>query len=158
LFDGFEGVNILVLFHIINDFGVKFDLFAGESYFRAITAVIPREYYPGKMEPLTKVFSDIYEPGQDTSFASTMFGELYANFGLFSFFVLPVLIILLSKTTSKWRGTGLAIHSVLGFIFTMWMTRSVFADNMMQYIFSCLILTFIADEKNTFSPASSGKL
>lgn len=161
LFDGFEGVNVLLLFHIIDDFGEKIDFFFGESYLRVFVFFVPREVLPTRMEPLTHVFANIYEPGQNTSFSATMLGEVYSNFGAGSFIVVPLITFSIFCFGSYLRRTGLIFHSALGFLFVFWITRSVFADNAIQFML-CMVLLRVFKyekyEKNGYGSAVFNKL
>ena len=75
-----EGSNVMMLLHIINDFGSRYDLLYGTTYTRAITFPIPRSIYPNRPQSFTGTLAELYEPEAHTSFNSTALGEMYANF------------------------------------------------------------------------------
>jgi len=138
LMDTTEGVNVLQLMHIINDFGTKFDFFYGSTYGKAATFVVPRALYPSKPENYPVQIARLYEPEGTTSLATTQLGELYANFGVLAVLLLPFLTLMLLLLTAdlarnvKRRPFLLAIL----FLLSISLARASFEDNFITFLFT----------------------
>ena len=62
----------------------RFHLGYGSTYLKLIYQFIPREFWPGKPENITVIAAQIFRPDlwlEGVSYAPTMFGEMYYNFG-----------------------------------------------------------------------------
>jgi oligosaccharide repeat unit polymerase len=157
LMDATEGVNIMLLLHIVNDFGAKWDYLYGASYSKALTFVVPRRLYPNKPESFTVQLAKRYEPGEVTSLVATQLGELYANFGVLSVLLLPsvtVLILLLSEKLARRFEEHVLLSAVL-FVLLIWCVRSTFADNFVAFLVALVLIRALKLEKGLFAPATA---
>jgi len=157
LMDTTEGANVLLLLHIVNDFGGKFDYFDGLSYSKAITFVLPRRLYPDKPENFPTLIAKLYEPGEVTSLNTTQLGELYANFGALSVLLLPfitVLILLLSQRLAQ-KIEKHPLLSAMLFVLLIWFSRSSFADNFVSFLFVLLLIWGLKLERGLCLPSRS---
>jgi len=154
LMDAFDANGIMLLFHIVNDFGYKYVYMYGASYLRALFFLVPRHLYPEKPAGFAERLAAIYEPGQITSMGGTQLGELYANFGILSVLLLPfitVLIFLLSeKLRQKFEKHGLLL-AVL-FLLSIWFARSTFADNFITFLFALVLIWGLRLERGLCFP------
>jgi len=154
LMDTTEGVSVVQVFHIVNDFGSKFDYFYGLTYSKAVTFVLPRSLYPNKPQNFPVLIAKLYEPGEVTSFGTTQLGELYANFGPFSVLVLPfitVLILLLSgKLARKYEEHSLVSAAL--FVLLIWYARSSFEDNFVTFLLALLLIWGLKLERGLCVP------
>jgi len=142
LMDTTEGANVLLLLHVVNDFGQKFDYFYGLTYSKAITFVLPRRLYPNKPQNFQVLIAKLYEPGEVTSLNATQLGELYANFGALSVLLLPfttVLILLLSEKLAQ-KIEKHALLSTALFVLLIWYARSSFEDNFITFLLVLLLV------------------
>lgn len=142
LMDTTEGANVLLLLHMVNDFGSKFHFFYGLSYSKAATFVLPRSLYPDKPQNFQLLIARLYEPGEVTSISTTQLGELYANFGALSVLLLPsitMLILLLSEKLER-KCEEHALLSAVLFVLLIWYARSSFADNLVTFLFVLLLI------------------
>jgi hypothetical protein len=155
LMDATEGVNVMLLLHIVNDFGTKWDYLYGASYSKALTFVVPRRLYPNKPETFTVQLANRYEPGEETSLGATQLGELYANFGVLSVLFLPsvtVFILLLSEKLAR-RFEEHALLSVVLFVLLIWCVRSTFADNFVAFLLALALIRALRLEVGLFLPS-----
>jgi oligosaccharide repeat unit polymerase len=150
LFDITEGMDLLLLMHVIRDFGPKYDYLHGASYSRSVLSFIPRSIYPEKPETFTGALAELYLPNVLTSLNATAIGEMYANFGaatllLFPFFTWWVIWI------SNWAVSRDGIHflgSPILFSLMVWTARSTFEDSFVIFLLVlCLIYIFRLEGK-----------
>ena len=156
LIDATEGANVMLLLHIIRDFGSQYDLLLGETYTKAITFVIPRSIYPDKPESFTVITAKLYMPESETSLSSTTLGEMYANFGIFAVLLLPMItvaILLISRAITTRLHRHALLSATLFLIFT-WMARSVFSDNFIIILLSIAIIWGLRFEKGLLCSAA----
>jgi hypothetical protein len=149
LIDTTEGSCIMILLHMVNDFGSKFDYLYGTSYSKAITFVLPRRLYPGKPDNFPTVLAQLYEPGEITSLGATQMGELYANFGFLSVLLLPIITIgLMSLSNHPIFGmeNGTLISAVL-FLLVLWSTLASFEDSFITFAFALLLIRIFCPGK-----------
>lgn len=142
LMDACEGSDTVILFHIINDSGEKYDYMYGESYARVFFFMVPRRFYPEKPERFAVQLAKIYEPGATTSLAATQLGELYANFGAFSVVLLPlitILILWLSESLTQEIEKRILLSTVV-FLLLIWSARSTFEDNFINFLLTLLLI------------------
>jgi len=142
LMDACDGSDTVILFHIINDFGEKYNYMHGESYARIFFFIVPRSLYPEKPERFTVRLANIYEPGETTSLAATQLGELYANFGVFSVVLLPLitaLILLLSESLTQEIEKRILVSAVV-FLLLIWSARATFEDNLINFLCTLLLI------------------
>lgn len=141
LMDVTEGVNVVLLFNMLNDFGSKYDYLYGASYAKIATFFLPRAIYPQKTLPFAIITAQLYEPNdRDLSFNSTALGEMYANFGPLMLFLLPALTLLLLILTDYFSRSHAVLPLMVLFLLFAWLARSAFSDNMLLLIFSLLLL------------------
>jgi hypothetical protein len=160
LVDVTEASNVMLLFHIINDFGTRYDFLYGSTYTRATTFFIPRTIYPDRTKSFTVTLAELYEPEAHTSFSSTMLGEMYANFSILSAFLLPMFTLAI-LWASGWVMKRLHRHGLLSallFMIFAWMSRSVFAGNFIAIIFCIVLIRGLRFEKGLFYPTNSDEL
>jgi len=137
-----EGTNVMLLLHIVNDFGNEFSFFYGSTYSKAITFVIPRALYPNKPENYPVRIARLYEPGEVTSLGTTQLGELYANFGIFAVLLLPFFTILILQLSAKLT-PNIENHALLLtvlFLLLIWFARTSFEDNFITFVFTALLI------------------
>ncbi|MCA9242779.1 MAG: oligosaccharide repeat unit polymerase, partial [Phycisphaerales bacterium] len=75
-------INIEVLEFVTVTYGTDYDYLNGSGMVPAVLWWIPRAAWPGKPIPSGGIVSDQYTGGKSFSVASTIFGEVYQNFGL----------------------------------------------------------------------------
>jgi oligosaccharide repeat unit polymerase len=150
LMDTFEGNDTMILFHIINDFGSKWDFMYGASYTRVVFFWIPRKLFPQKPAGFAGQIAALYEPGEPTSLNATALGEMYANFGFLSVLMLPLFTIgtfhfdrLLTS-----RRTTSSLFSATTFLIFIWLARSSFSDNVITLLIATLLIYLLRLEKN----------
>lgn len=151
LIDTTEGSCVMIMLHMVNDFGSKFDYLYGMSYSKAITFVLPRSIYPSKPNNFPTLLADMYEPGDITSLGATQLGELYANFGIASVLLLPIITIALI-CFSGWVGfrSRHLLTSAVIFVLLVWSVLSSFEDSFITFAFAFLMLRFCKLEHNLF--------
>ncbi len=144
-----EGSSVMLLLHMVNDFGGKFDYLYGLSYTKAVTFVLPRSVYPSKPQNFPVMMAELYEPGEETSLGGTQLAELYANFGVFSVLLLPaitVLILLLSDKVTRNIERHALLSAVL-FVLCAWYARSSFEDNFVTFLMAQLLIWVLQLER-----------
>lgn len=139
--DACEGSDTVILFHLINDFGSKYEYMYGGSYARVLYFMVPRRVFPEKPPGFAVQIASLYEPGETTSFATTQLGELYANFGAISVVLLPLITLLTLWLTDKLM-QQIEKHlfsSVLLFLLFLWSVRATFEESFI----TCLLAIFL---------------
>jgi oligosaccharide repeat unit polymerase len=136
LMDAFEGNDTLILLHMINDFGTKYDYLYGGSYARVLYFLVPRKIYPGKPPGFSVRMAALYEPGNLGSLAVTQLGECYANFGPFSLLLFPLVTAIVTKFSASPAGRmqNHALLSAAVFVLFIWIARSSFEDNFITFV------------------------
>jgi len=126
-----EGMGVMLLLHMINDFGTKFSYLEGGTYGRLLTFFLPQSTAGGRPPDFSTLLAQLYEPGRITSLGSTALGEAYANFALAGVLVMPALTWLSVRcTTILGHGGGKhALLSALGFVMFVCFVRFPFAEN-----------------------------
>jgi hypothetical protein len=155
LMDSTEGANVMLLMNIVNDFGDRYPYLYGESYAKGFLFFIPRSIFPSKPMNFAQEIADIYEPEAETSFSTTVLGELYANFGPACIVLLPIVTGMVWYFSSRVWG-GLARHpleSAILFIMAVWFARSAFSDNFITLLMAFLVVRGLRLEKNLHRPA-----
>lgn len=138
LFDITEGSNILASLHIIHDYGYIYNYLEGITYLKFVAPLFPD--FIEKADSFTVIIGENYMPGTGVSLNSTIVGELYANFGLWTIFIIPLFFCLL-LLISNW--INIKTNPLLSVVFcsvTTWFVRSVFSDNMFSLIIGICIL------------------
>lgn len=96
-----DGSGVVLSLNVIKDFGTRYSYLDGQSYWRAFTFFVPRSIFPDKPQNFTVVLANLYEPGVNTSLSANVLGELYANFGYFGFFLVPIFTYVLTNKSIK---------------------------------------------------------
>ena len=149
LMSAFEGNDTMLLLHVINDFGSKYRFMYGASYLRAFVFWVPRKFYPDKPLGFSSQMAALYEPGVNTSLATTQLGELFANFGLFSVALLPILTICILLLSDKFAvdTNNRPLLVVVVFLLSIWVTRSAFDDALVTFVFVFPLLRVLRLER-----------
>jgi oligosaccharide repeat unit polymerase len=154
LMDAFDGSDAVLLFHIIDDFGVRYSYMYGGTYLRSVSFIIPRSIYPDKAPNFAVQLAEKYEPGGTTSLCATELGELYANFGPLSVLLLPLITLLILITSEARidliRNQPLA--SAVAFILIIWMVRSTFEDNLITFLVSLFVVRIFHLQRGLTGP------
>jgi hypothetical protein len=145
-----EGGAVMLLLHMVNDFGGKFDYLYGGTYARLLTFWLPRSFYPSRPLDFTNQAAAYYLPGEPTSLCATALGEAYANFGPFSIFVLPLFTWGVVKYTASLScsGTGRPLMSAVAFVILIWFARCTFAENVINLMAVALMIRGLRLEKD----------
>ena len=155
LMDAFDGPGTMLLFHVINDFGDKYEYMYGASYARALFFMIPRHLFPQKPPTFANQMAIIYAPGETTSFDATELGELYANFGALSMLLLPFVTVLILHFSEKFT-QEIEKHVLLSgmlFLVAIWFARTTFADNLLTLLFGWLLVRGLQLERGLCFPS-----
>jgi oligosaccharide repeat unit polymerase len=149
LMDAFEGNDTMILLHMINDFGTKYDYLYGGSYARVLYFLVPRSIYPEKPAGFSVRMAALYEPGNLGSLAVTQFGECYANFGPFSLLLFPLITAIIVKFSSSPAGRmqNHALLSAVVFVLFIWVARSSFEDNFITFVLAFVLSGSLRLEK-----------
>lgn len=137
IFDTVEGADFLVSFAIIQDFPEKYDYFYGTSILKIFTLFIPRSLWPDKWDSIAIEMAQIYHPhAKGFSLATTLYGEIFANGGLISLFIVPfLLLIILSISFTFLKKLYITLDfSFFAFAITFLTMRSNFSDVFLQLI------------------------
>ena len=144
-----EGGAVLLLMHIVNDFGDKFDYLYGSTYGRVFTFWLPRSVYPGRPLDFTSQAATFYLPGETTSLCSTALGEACANFGLAGIVALPLCtlgVVFYTKYLARGPG-GHPLLSAVSFVVLIWLARCTFAENVINLMEVALLIWALKLEK-----------
>jgi hypothetical protein len=131
-----EGHSVLLLMHVVNDFGGKFEYLYGSTYGRLLTFWLPRSVYPNRPLDFTNQAAACYLPGESTSLCATALGEAYANFGIASVLVLPLITWLVTRYGAYLeRGVReVPLLSAVSFVVAIWFARCTFAENVFNLV------------------------
>ncbi len=137
-----EGSGVMLLMHMINDFGAKFDYLYGSSYTRLFTSFLPATFDPERPPDFTTLAARLYQPGETTSLGSTALGEAYANFGLAGILVLPFLTGLAALFDRRMARQGHtdSLTSAVSFVMFIAFVRFPFAENTLTWIAALLAI------------------
>jgi hypothetical protein len=149
-----EGGAVMLLLHMVNDFGGRFDYLYGSTYGRLLTCWLPRTVYSGRPLDFTSQAAAFYMPGETTSLCATAAGEAYANFGLASILVLPLFTWGMVKYTNfLTRGEGgRPLMSAVAFVIVIWFARCTFAENAINLLEAALLIWAFRLEKGLCAP------
>jgi oligosaccharide repeat unit polymerase len=158
-----EGSGVMLLMHMINDFGTRFNYLYGDTYARLFTFFLPPSLYPGRPPDFTTLAAQLYEPSKATSLGSTVLGEAYANFGVAGILLLPLLTwfaVFCSERIAKSGGKH-NLMSAVSFVMFVAMVRFPFAENTLTWIAALVAIWALQLEnglslpgKNPVEPAS----
>ena len=152
--DAFDGMGALLLLNVVHDFGERFDYLYGITYSRAATSLIPRKIYPNKPQNFTAMLAERYLPYVDTSVSATAIGEMYANFGVLTLALFPLLtwgILVLSQ----WAVRKEAMHGLLPcalFVLLVWGARVTLEDNFVEFLLAMSLISIFRLEKGLWNP------
>jgi hypothetical protein len=149
-----EGMDAVLLMHIVSDFGPRVPYLYGLSYSRAITSPVPRFLYPHKPKNFTDFLASVYLPGEETSLNATALGEMYANFGPFTLFLFPALSLGMVFLTN-WAAKKQAKHGLLApllFVLAIWAARSTVEDGFVILLLAYPLIFAFRLEKGLGSP------
>ncbi len=137
-----EGHAVLLLMHVVNDFGGRFGYLHGSTYGRLLTFWLPRSVYPDRPLDFTSQAALCYLPGETTSLCATALGEAYANFGFASLLVLPLFTWLVSRYAGflARRVDGGALLSAVSFVVLIWFARCTFAENVFNLVEAAVLI------------------
>ncbi len=143
-----EGHAVLLLMHVVNDFGGRFGYLHGSTYGRLLTFWLPRSVYPGRPLDFTSQAALCYLPGETTSLCATALGEAYANFGLASLLVLPLFTWLVTRYAAflTRRVDGGALLSTVSFVVLIWFARCTFAENVFNLVEAAVLIRVLGLE------------
>jgi O-antigen polysaccharide polymerase Wzy len=144
-----EGTDVVLLMHMINDFGGKFDYLYGRTYGRLLTFFLPKSVYPHRPSDFTILAANLYEPGESTSLASTSLGEAYGNFGFIGIFFLPAMTWAAFRLTDRLAKTGKSYSLMSGVLFVMfiWVARGTFAESVILLGGAVLLISIFRLER-----------
>lgn len=138
-----EAVDMNVLLEILKIFPDKVAFYGGETYAKLVLAFIPRSLWPDKPESITVQMANLFvSSDKELSLVSTMYGELYANFGYFSFMLITVLVFFIMLAT-RFAVRDRKLASLIGFVYGITFVRMAFSDVMLSLILTSLFLMFI---------------
>ncbi len=137
-----EGSAVMLLMHMINDFGTKFDYLYGGTYARLFTSFPPARTGRGRLPDFTTLAAQLYEPGETTSLGSTVLGEAYGNFGVAGLFIPPLLTWLAISCGELMAraGRGHSLMSAVSFVMFIAFVRFPFAENALTWIAALLVI------------------
>ena len=144
-----EGMNVLLLLHIVDDYGNRVDYLKGLTYSRALISLVPRRLLPDKPHNFTALMAEQYLPNVETSLNATAIGEMYANFGPLTLFLFPALtgaVIGLSRWSSGAVLKHPLLHAVL-FVVLLWAARSTLEDNFVLFLLCLLLIRLFRMER-----------
>jgi oligosaccharide repeat unit polymerase len=144
-----EGTSVMLLLHMINDFGNRYTFLYGTTYSRTFLSLIPRSIYPNKPDSLPLVLARIYEPQETTSFGATAVGEMYANFGPLTLIFCPLFtfsILLLNRSALRRACTHPLLCPTI-FVSLLWVARSAVAENVLHFIIAFALIAVFRLEK-----------
>ncbi len=144
-----EGMNVLLLMHIVDDYGPRADYLDGLTYARAVISLVPRQLLPAKPHNFTALMAERYLPNVETSLNATAIGEMYANFGPLTLFLFPVLTGAMVGL-SRWSGGSAArrplVHVIL-FVVLLWAARSTLEDNFVLFLLCFFLIRLFRIER-----------
>ena len=149
-----EGSGVMLLMHMINDFGTKFDYLYGGTYTRLVTSFLPARICPGRPPDFTTLAAHLYEPGEATSLGSTVLGEAYANFGVAGILALPLLTWFAISCSERIARTGRegTLMSAVSFVMFVAFVRFPFAENAETWIAALLVIRALKLENSSRLP------
>jgi oligosaccharide repeat unit polymerase len=150
-----EGSSVMLLMHMISDFGTKFNYLYGSTYTRLFTFLLPASLYPSRPPDFTSLAAQLYEPGKATSLGSTALGEAYGNFGVAGILVMPLLTWLAASSGERFARAGgrHSLMSAVSFVMFIAFVRFPFAENAMTWIAALLAIWALQLESGPGLPA-----
>jgi hypothetical protein len=139
--DATEGSSVMILLHMQNDFGTRWDYLYGMTYTKVVTFALPRSIYPHKSDNFPLLLAGLYEPGETTSLGATQLGELYANFGPLCVVLLPCLTaaVMLASHSATLRNGHPLVMPVL-FLLSLFAIRTSLEDSVITVVVAMALL------------------
>jgi hypothetical protein len=75
----------------------------GQSLLKAFVFWVPRSIWPGKPDSISVMVGGLLAPVSETSLVTTIFGEMYANFGILFLFAVPISILVVKAIPAALR-------------------------------------------------------
>jgi hypothetical protein len=149
LIDTTEGSCVMIMLHMINDFGSQFEYLYGLSYSKAVTFVLPRRIYPDKPNNFPTLLANMYEPGEITSLGATQLGELYANFGFLGVLLLPIITVGIMWFSNRppFETEKYALIDAVLFLLLLWSVLASFEDSFITLVFAILLVRLMRFDK-----------
>jgi hypothetical protein len=152
-----EGSATVLLLHVVNDFGGRFDYLYGSTYARLFTFWLPRSLYPTRPLDFTSQAALYYLPGETTSLCSTALGEACANFGPLSILVLPLFTLGVAGYTKFLARSpgGRPLLSAVSFVVLIWFARCTFAENVINLLEIAALIWALRLERGLIVPSAN---
>jgi oligosaccharide repeat unit polymerase len=150
-----EGSAVMLLMHMINDFGTRFDYLYGGTYARLFTFFLPGSRGAGQLPDFSTLAAELYEPGQTTSLGATALGEAYANFGFAGMLVMPLLACLAVVCGNRMAGGSHSLMAAVSFVMFAAFVRFPFAENALTWLAALGLIWALQLEKGMQLPAES---
>lgn len=135
IYDITEGTNVLISLNLIDHFDSTSDFFNGLSYLKLIRPLFPD--YITYIDSFNVIVGELYMPGTNVSLNSTMFGEMYGNFGKLSVAVALSITLILIVVSFAIKNNDLILNMIIC-VLVVWFARSVFSDNLILFSFSMI--------------------
>lgn len=136
-----ESVNVNVLVSIFNDFGRDIAFLYGESLLKLVVFWVPRSIWAEKPDSIAVVIGQNLAPGQGVALIATFYGEMFANFGYFSF-LLSALVLVVAKKLLDFYFRKFEFYGALSFLFGFLLIRMPYSDVMLVAVCAGLIVYF----------------
>jgi oligosaccharide repeat unit polymerase len=150
-----EGSGVMLLMHMVNDFGTRFDYLYGGTYARLFTFFLPGSRGAGQLPDFSTLAAELYEPGQTTSLGATALGEAYANFGFAGMLVMPLLACLAVVCGNRMAGGSHSLMAAVSFVMFAAFVRFPFAENALTWLAALGLIWALQLEKGMQLPAES---
>lgn len=134
-----ESVNLNVLVGILDRLGNGVSYLYGETLFKTVVFWIPRSIWATKPDSITTVAGNIFAPGDSASLVTTFYGELFANFGVFSF-VLLVPVLMLSERICRLLFEDHLVRSLAAFVLGFIIVRMPISDMLLVTVVLSLLI------------------
>jgi hypothetical protein len=135
-----EGADFMVLLQIVKTFPKAHPFLGGATIAKLFFSVVPRSIWADKPMNITGAMAELFVGGkQGTSLAATIYGEFYANFGIFALLAIPAAMIAIHRLL-QWcfRNSDLLVPMSIVYGFTL--TRMAFSDTVLPLILTGLWL------------------
>ena len=133
----FEGANMLLLLHVVKDYGDTFPFLNGASYIKIIT---PRFVQVRRIPTISVVLAKQYEPDvENLSLNSTFLGELHTNIGFYSIIFIPLFVLILRFASIA--SLHPLIHNLL-FVIVFFSVRTTLSYVVILLILSLILIKF----------------
>lgn len=148
-----EAVNMHVLLDILAVFPEKLELLFGETLFKIVFIFIPRAIWSDKPDSIATIIGDYYIPGSGVSLVATFYGECYANFGMLSVVVIPLLALVLIWG-GKLVSSDALLRSMVGVVYGFTIIRMPVSDVIVYAVFTMLLVKLAPSWRSPWRSAS----